>query len=94
MTRRLGAHVETDPKRHRSGSCQVVFNSRKEVTECPLAATKQGMHMPRLRCSGSVRRVGREGVPLEHGYTFEAIREDTRSGQAGHPRTKHDRLPC
>jgi len=64
-----------------------VFNSRKEVTECPLAATKQGMHMPRLRCSGSVRRVCRESVPLEHGYTLEAIREDTRSGQAGHPRT-------
>jgi hypothetical protein len=51
VTRRLDAHIEIDPEGHRSGSCEVVFNSRKEVTERPLAATEQGMHMLRLRCS-------------------------------------------
>ena len=59
VERRLDAHVETDPQRRRSGSCEVVFNSRKEVAECPLAATKQDMHMLRLRCSRSVGRVAR-----------------------------------
>jgi len=93
VTRRLEANVETDPKWHRSSSCKVVFHPRKEVTERPLAAAEQGMHMLRLRYSGSVRRLGWEGVALEHGHMLEVICEDARGGQAGHPSTDHNRLP-
>jgi hypothetical protein len=92
--RHLEANVETDPQLHCSGCHQILLKSREEIVERPLAATEQGMHVPRLWGSTSVTSVLREDVALQHGDMLKVIGEDTGSGQARHPCSDHDRLPA
>ena len=86
--------VETDPQWHRTGRREVVLKAREEITERPLAAAEQPMHVPRLRRPASVRRVERKSVALQHDDMFEVVGEGARRRQAGHPGADHDRLPA
>jgi len=62
VARGLDPNIETDPQWHCAGRREVVLKPREEITERALAAAEQPMHVPRLRCPASVRRVERKGV--------------------------------
>src|SRR5262249_39343306 len=65
--------VETHPKRHGSGSGKVLLEAGEKLAERTLAATKEQVRMPRLGRPGSVRRVNRQGVALEHDHLLEMV---------------------
>ena len=90
----LDTSVETDPQWHRTGRREVVLKAREEITERPLAAAEQPMHVPRLRRPASVRRVEREGVALQDDDMFKVIGEGARRRQPGHPGADHNGLPA
>ena len=50
--------------------------------------------MPCLGCPGSMGRVERESVTLQHDDIFEIVGESTRGGQARHSCANHDRPPA
>ena len=48
--------------------------------------------MPRLRCSGALGGIRREGVALQHDDVFEIVGERARRRQTGHTGTDHHGL--
>ena len=90
----LETKVETDAERHRPGPGKVLLKAGEKIAEGALAATEKPMRMPSLRRPGSMRRVGRQGVALQHDDMFEEVGKRPRRRQASHPGANHDRLPA
>jgi hypothetical protein len=92
VTRHLGSNVKGDTKRHRPGARELLFEAGKQLVKRMLAASQQRVNMPRLRYSGPVSGVWRQGVSFQYDDLLEVIGERARRRQTTHPSSDNDGL--
>jgi len=88
----LHPNVQTDPKRHSSGSLEIPLEAGEKVAKGPQAAHQKRMHVSCLRRPSTGDRRQCQRIPLEYRHLLEMLHERAGGGKSAHTRSNHNSL--